>query len=151
MFWQKGNLRTKYCVSEYYRCLAPLLQTQINLYPNMDKKLHQLLSVRRNDLAIYKLQRCNCWILGIDKWFHPTLYCTCDYLSMLELHLIHVRVHVKSMLKETTGTISQTSPVNCNGLTSCAYTLLTCNYNWNISCDLPTWNSIVIRYFGLKC
>ena len=37
-----------------------------------------------------KLQRCNRWILGMDKWLHPTLYCACDYLSMLELKLIHV-------------------------------------------------------------
>ena len=29
--------------------------------------------------------------LEMNKWFHPTLYWTCDYLSMLELKLIHVK------------------------------------------------------------
>ena len=36
-----------------------------------------------NYLSIPKLQRCNRWSLGMDKWFHPTLYWACDYLSML--------------------------------------------------------------------
>ena len=30
------------------------------------------------------------WILGVGKWFHPTLYLACVYLSMLELKLNHV-------------------------------------------------------------
>ena len=41
-------------------------------------------------LSIPKLQRSNRWSLGMDKWFHPTLYNGCDYLSMLGLKLIHV-------------------------------------------------------------
>ena len=40
----------------------------------------------RNYLSIPKLQWCNRWSLGMDKQFHPTLYWTCDYLSMLGLH-----------------------------------------------------------------
>ena len=28
--------------------------------------------------------------LGMDKWFHPTLYTGCNYISMLGLKLIHV-------------------------------------------------------------
>ena len=43
-----------------------------------------------NYLSIPKLQRCNRWSLGMDKWFHPTLYWACDYLSMLGLKLNHV-------------------------------------------------------------
>ena len=27
---------------------------------------------------------------GIDKWFHPTHYCTCDYLSILWIKLNHI-------------------------------------------------------------
>ena len=38
-----------------------------------------------NYLSIPKLQQCNCWSLEMDKLFHPTLYWTSDYLSMLEL------------------------------------------------------------------
>ena len=41
-------------------------------------------------LPIHKLQRYNRWSLGMDKWFHPTPYSTCNYLSMLGLQLIHV-------------------------------------------------------------
>ena len=39
-------------------------------------------------IYIPKLQRCN--RLGMDKWFNPTLYWACDYLSMLEIELIQV-------------------------------------------------------------
>ena len=41
-------------------------------------------------LLIPKLQRLCRWSLGMDKYFHPTHYWTCDYLSMLGLKLIHV-------------------------------------------------------------
>ena len=43
-----------------------------------------------NHLSIPKLQRLHHWSLGMDKWFHPILYWTCDYLSMLGLKLNHV-------------------------------------------------------------
>ena len=43
-----------------------------------------------NNLSIPKLQRCNRWSLGMHKWFPPTLYWVCDYLSMMGLKLIHV-------------------------------------------------------------
>ena len=32
----------------------------------------------------------NRWNLGMDKWFHPTVYNGCNYLSMLGLKLNHV-------------------------------------------------------------
>ena len=41
-------------------------------------------------ISIPKLQRCNRWSLWIYKSFHPTLYRTWDYLSILRLKLIHV-------------------------------------------------------------
>ena len=43
-----------------------------------------------NYLSIPKLQRCNRWSLGMDKWFYPTFYWARDYLSMLVLKWIHV-------------------------------------------------------------
>ena len=43
-----------------------------------------------NYLSIPKLQRCSRWSLGMDKWFHPTLYNGCNYLSILCLKLNHV-------------------------------------------------------------
>ena len=43
-----------------------------------------------NYLSIHKLQRLHRWSLGMDKQFHPTLYWTCDYLSMLGLKFNHV-------------------------------------------------------------
>ena len=43
-----------------------------------------------NYLSIPKLQRLHRWSLGMDKYFHPTLYNGCNYLSMLGLKLNHV-------------------------------------------------------------
>ena len=43
-----------------------------------------------NYSSISKLQRCNRWSFGMDKWFRPTFYWACDYLSMLGLKLNHV-------------------------------------------------------------
>ena len=42
-------------------------------------------------ISIPKLQWWSLWSLGMDKWFHPTHFWECDYLSMLGLKLIHVR------------------------------------------------------------
>ena len=41
-------------------------------------------------LSIPKLQRCDRWRLGMDKYFHPTFCWSCDYVSMLRLKLNHV-------------------------------------------------------------
>ena len=35
-------------------------------------------------------QWCNCWSLGMNKWFHPTLFNQCNYISMLGFKLIHL-------------------------------------------------------------
>ena len=43
-----------------------------------------------NYLSIPKLQRLHRWSLGMDKYFHPTHYNGCNYLSMLGLKLNHV-------------------------------------------------------------
>ena len=39
---------------------------------------------------IHSQTGCNRWSLGMDKWFHPTLYNGCNYLSMLGLKWIQV-------------------------------------------------------------
>ena len=36
------------------------------------------------------MQRLHRWSLGMEKWFHLTLYIACNYLSTLVLNLIHV-------------------------------------------------------------
>ena len=41
-----------------------------------------------NYFSIPKLQRLHRWSLGMDKWFHPTHYDGCNYLSMLGLKLV---------------------------------------------------------------
>ena len=38
-----------------------------------------------NFLSIHILQRHNRWSLGMDTWFHPSHYWSCDYLSMPDL------------------------------------------------------------------
>ena len=40
------------------------------------------------DDIVYQLQRCDCWRLGMDKWFHPTLYNGYNYLSTLGFKLV---------------------------------------------------------------
>ena len=40
-----------------------------------------------NHLSIPKPQRLHHWSLGIDQWYHPSLYWLCYYLSMLGLNL----------------------------------------------------------------
>ena len=41
-------------------------------------------------LSLWALVKLHCWSLGMDKWFHPTLYNGCNYLSIQGLYLIHV-------------------------------------------------------------
>ena len=70
--------------------IANLSLLCFNLNPSRDKWLHLLWSVGWNDLSIPELQRLHHWSLKMDKYFHPTLYWACDYLSMLGLELNHV-------------------------------------------------------------
>ena len=46
--------------------------------------------MRWNYLSILKFQQLYRWSVGIDKYIHPRLCWACDYLSMLELKLIHL-------------------------------------------------------------
>ena len=72
---------TNYSINR--RLSRPLLLTWINFNPSVDKQLHPLLSVGWNYISIpTKLQWLHCQSVGMDKLFHPTLYLTCDYLSM---------------------------------------------------------------------
>ena len=43
-----------------------------------------------NYTSIPKLQRLHLWSLGMDKWFHPTLYTGHNCLCTVELKLNHV-------------------------------------------------------------
>ena len=52
--------------------------------------LHPLENTVWNYLSIPKLQRLHRWCYEMDKSFHPTLYWSCDNLSMLGFKLIHV-------------------------------------------------------------
>ena len=42
------------------------------------------------DEITYPLLNFNGTSLGMNKWFHPTFYWACDYLSMLGLKLNHI-------------------------------------------------------------
>ena len=41
-------------------------------------------------ISIHRLQRLHNWHLGMDKQFHPTLYWSCDYVSVIGLKLFRV-------------------------------------------------------------
>ena len=43
-----------------------------------------------NYLSNPKLRRHSRWSLGMERYFNPTLYWVCDYLSILGFKLIHV-------------------------------------------------------------
>ena len=73
--------------------LIPVWITNYTHYNMCDESISPFLNFNGS-----KLQRFNRWSLGMDKWFHPTLYWACDYLSMLGLKLNHVS-------KGTTGDV----------------------------------------------
>ena len=94
-FWSKVNIWYIDCA----RATAFIFDTLTGVLVKVSK-LHPLQSVVWNYLSIPKLQRCNRWSLGMDKWFHPTLFWACDYSFMLGLRLNHVskrgrRKHVR--------------------------------------------------------
>ena len=62
------------------------LLTWIHYNPSIDKQSYAKHNVRPNYLSISKLHRLYRWSLGMDKWFLPTLYKRCNYLSMQELN-----------------------------------------------------------------
>ena len=59
------------------------------IYIRHDVKAVHTISARAIFVVI-TAYKCNRWSLGMDQWFHPTLYWACNYLSMLGLKLIHV-------------------------------------------------------------
>ena len=64
----------------------------------MDKELYPVWILEWNYLSIPKLEGLKRWNFGMVKWFHPTHYLACDYLSMLVLKLIHVNDGVYNMM-----------------------------------------------------
>ena len=64
----------------------------------------------------------------MDKWFYPTFYCACDYLSMLGLKLNHVSKRARSQPEQNTTnhepcgisfTLSQIQPITYNTYLLC--------------------------------
>ena len=47
-----------------------------------DESLHLSYHVGWNYLSSPKLQRCSCWSLGMNMWFHPTLNWACNDLTI---------------------------------------------------------------------
>ena len=68
--------------------------TWLNLNPRMDLWSYSWYGVRWNYSSIPKLRRCNRGRLGMDKWFHPTLYNWCNYLFMLGCHVITAQLDI---------------------------------------------------------
>ena len=66
-----------------------------------------------------QLQRSNRWSLGMDKWFHPTLYRACDHLSMIKL--IHISTCKRNAL------ISWQSGKICNFFKTASRSAIFCN------------------------
>ena len=114
--------------------------------------------MRRNYVSILKLQRCNRWSLGTDKYVYHTLYWACDYLSVLWLKLIHISKRGQMCLIGTriSATIKLTHDENlqcyCMGtikmLASCRLPVfndsLTFNFMWTLYillCDI--YNQII--------
>ena len=69
---------------------GPFLLTWIKISLSMDMLSSASKSMVWNYLSIPKLQRYNCWNLGMDRSLHPTIYNWCNYLSMMGLKLNHV-------------------------------------------------------------
>ena len=84
-------LFTKSHVKLITTCLPePLLQTWINFDPSMDAELIYIYYNVCNENNYPFPNLSGRWSIGMQKYFHPTLYWRCDYLSMLRLKLIHV-------------------------------------------------------------
>ena len=64
---------------------TPLI-TWVSVNSSMNKRLHVHHKVF--DEITYPFPN-NCLSLRMDKWFYPTRYDECNYLSMLEIKLIH--------------------------------------------------------------
>ena len=79
------------CFTFYLWCVftrGPVYKHGLTLIPARIN--NHIPSMVWNCLSISKLQRLYRWSLGMEKYFHATLYIGCNYLSMLALKLNHV-------------------------------------------------------------
>ena len=64
------------------------------------------------------------WSLGMGKYFHPTLYKGCHYLSVMGLKLIHTNKRARDVISEWTikchGTKQYLGNVTCSATPSCS-------------------------------
>ena len=95
-----------------------------------------------NYLSIPKLQRLHRWSLGLDKYFHPALYDGCNYLSILELQLNHVRKRGRWWRKLPIGTPFW--PSNSRWPPSA-----TLNLNADLSAQSPLYTSVTVSLASL--
>ena len=66
-------------------------------------------------------KRCNRWSLGMDKQFHPRLYCAYDYLSMLRFKFIHITKWAQALSQTHDSSIplshvNMYHPVRCGSI-----------------------------------
>ena len=80
--WRSSESIVMFLLSIIYRCMELVIRAVSNC---MTGKVWDEIN-----LSIAKLQRLHRLSLGMDKWFHPTHYNGCKYLSMLGLKLNHV-------------------------------------------------------------
>ena len=75
----------------------------------------------------------NRWSLGMVRWFHPTLFWACDYLSMLGLKLIHVskRGHSYSYSSETSCEVILVTELTCKRVNKIINNGTDLNYSWH--------------------
>ena len=110
-----------------------------------------------NYSSISKLQLLHRWSLGIDTWFHSTLYSVCDYLSILGLKLIHVN---KSWLWTHCGLDKRATSYHAADISN-KFLLMNCNGNYflyitkasiaNKSHMMTSSNGNIFRVTGHLC
>ena len=67
---------------------GPFSPKQFNFNPSMNKLFHPLQNVWWNYLSIPKLRQCNHWNLGMDRWFHHTIYWFKFKLTNIKIFII---------------------------------------------------------------
>ena len=80
---------TEYLYSTDFISLLTMLKSAVYHWIYNDSRAFQL-SVRWDYLSIPKLQWLCHWKVGMDKWFHLTLYNGCVYLFMMGFKFNHV-------------------------------------------------------------
>ena len=69
---------------------------------NLESALDMVIS---NYLSNRKLQRCNRWSWWMKTQFYPTICWACDYLSTLDIKLIHISN--RALVTRVTGSITK--------------------------------------------